>query len=119
MQKKRVKKDKIKVNLEKIMPKTELETELEIIQPKEELKKHISKIMTVENNAVIISIAGYAKRVYFDFNFKDLEYYREHKNAYINKMLTIWYIGDITNAFTVKILPIKDLTDIGTLNNSI
>jgi adenylate cyclase class IV len=82
-------------------------------EKQEKIKKHKFKIYKVENNSFIINIVGYAKRVYFDLPFKELEYLRDNKNSYINKLLTVYYIGDISDVFSVQILPLKSLTDIG------
>lgn len=82
-------------------------------EPKEEIKKHKVKINYVENNAIIFTLAGYSKRVYFDLPFKELEYLRDNKNSYKNKILNIYYIGNILDVFSVKILPLKNLSDIG------
>jgi hypothetical protein len=71
------------------------------------------RISYVEDNAIVATVAGYAKRIYFDLTFKDLQYLKDNKKAYENKMLTIYYIGDVLDAFNTKILPIKSLTDIG------
>lgn len=84
----------------------------------EEIKKHKLKINEVDvkhgrKPAFIVSIGGHSKRIYFDLTFKELGYLKDNKNAYINKMLTIYYIGDINNAFNIKILPIRSLSDIG------
>ena len=102
-----------KVSLDKKDKKEKTYTQKTIELPSEQIKQHKVKINKVENNAVIVKIGGYDKRIYFDLNFKELEYIRDHKNAYINKMLTIYYMGDITNAFGVTILRIKNLSDIG------
>jgi NAD/NADP transhydrogenase alpha subunit len=88
--------------------KTELEKEKD-----EKINMFKVKINYVEDNAIVTTVAGYAKRIYFDLTFKDLEYIKENKKAYENKMLTIYYIGDILDAFNTKILPIKSLDDIG------
>ena len=82
-------------------------------EKEEEIKKFMVRINKVEDNAIIATIGGYSKRIYFDLSFRDLEYLRDHRRAYINKMLTIYYIGDIFDAFKVKILPIKSLEHIG------
>ena len=79
----------------------------------EQIKKHKVKINYVEDNAVVVTLAGYSKRIYFDLPFRDLEYIRENKNAYRNKILNIYYTGNIADAFNVSILPIKDMKDIG------
>ena len=83
------------------------------IEPREQIKKHKIKINYVEDSAVVVTLAGYSKRIYFDLPFKELEYLRENKNAYRNKVLDIYYIGNIADAFNVTILPLKNLSDIG------
>lgn len=79
----------------------------------EKIKKYKVKINNVENNAIIFTLSGYSKRIYFDLPFKELEYLRDNKNSYKNKILNIYYIGDISDVFSVKILPLKNLKDIG------
>ena len=79
----------------------------------EKIKKHKVKINYVEDNAVVITLAGYSKRIYFDLPFRELEYLKDNKNAYRNKILNIYYTGDISNVFKVCILPLKSLKDIG------
>jgi len=91
---------------EKIVKKTnKVETD--------EIKKHKVKIYNVENVAFIANVGNVPKRIYFDLSFKDLEYLREHKESYKNKILTIYYTGNIADMSTVKILPVKSLEDIG------
>ena len=79
----------------------------------EKIKKYKVKINYVEDNAIVFTLAGYSKRIYFDLPFKQLEYLRDNKKSYINKILNIYYTGDISNAFGVSILPLKNIEDIG------
>jgi len=88
-----------------IVPK-EIEEEIKI-------KKYKVKIRKVEDNAIIVNIAGYSKRVYFDLTFNDLDYLRKNKKAFTNRIVDIYYIGDISDAFKVTILLLKGLEDIG------
>ena len=60
-----------------IVPK-EIEEEIKI-------KKYKVKIRKVEDNAIIVNIAGYSKRVYFDLTFNDLDYLRKNKKAFTNR----------------------------------
>jgi len=91
--------------VDEIVPK-EIEEEIKI-------KKYKVKIRKVEDNAIIVNIAGYSKRVYFDLTFNDLDYLRKNKKAFTNRIVDIYYIGDISDAFKVTILPLKGLEDIG------
>jgi hypothetical protein len=84
-----------------------------VLEEEIKIKKYKAKINKVEDNAVIINLSGYSKRVYFDLSFNDLEYLRKNKKAYTNRVLDIYYIGDISNIFKVTILPLKSLDDIG------
>lgn len=79
----------------------------------EEIKKYKVKINKVEDNAVIVTLAGYSKRIYFDLPFRQLESLRGNKQAYTNKIIDIFYIGDISDIFNVRILPLKSIEDIG------
>lgn len=79
----------------------------------EDIKIYKTKIYNVEDKALLITIGGVPKRVYFDLSFKDLEYYKDNKDSYKNKLLTIYYIGDLSDLKKVKILPVKNLDDIG------
>jgi hypothetical protein len=106
---KKTKKEKIeKSNIEKI----DIE-KIDIMEKQEEIKKYKAKIYNVEDKAVLVNFLNTPKRIYFDLTFKELEYYKENKNSYKNKTLNIYYIGDITDKKTIKILPIKSLEDIG------
>lgn len=78
-----------------------------------DIKKYKVRIYNVEDNCVLANVGSTPKRIYFDLTFKDLEYYREHKNSYKNKILNIYYIGNLSDIKNVKILPIKSLDDIG------
>lgn len=73
------------------------------------------KINYVEDNSVVVTLGGYSKRIYFDLSSHDLEYIRDHKLEYGGKLLTIYYMGDVSNPFTVKILPVKSIQDIGSV----
>ena len=79
----------------------------------DEIKKHKVKIYNVEDVAFLANFGGIPKRIYFDLSFKDLEYVRANKNSYKNKFLTVYYTGNIADMSTVKILPVKNLEDIG------
>ncbi len=83
------------------------------IEKEEKINMFKVRISYVEDNAIVATVAGYAKRIYFDLTFKDLQYLKDNKKAYENKMLTIYYIGEVLDAFNTKILPIKNLDDIG------
>ena len=72
------------------------------------------KINYVEDSSIVVTLGGYSKRIYFDLPFSQLEYIREYRSQYKGKMLTIYYIGNILDPFTVKILPVKSIEDIGT-----
>lgn len=88
---------------------------VENIHPEDmdEIKMYKVKINYVEDNDIVVTLHGFAKRVYFDLPFGELDYIRNHKLSYKNKFLTIYYIGNILDAFSVNILPIKTLEDIG------
>lgn len=101
------------VKLENDVISEDSDTKEETIEVVEEIKKYKVKINYVENNAIVFTLCGYSKRIYFDLPFKELEYLRENKNTYRNKILSIYYIGDITDITNVKILPLKNISDIG------
>ena len=73
----------------------------------DEIKSIKTNILEVEDNAIMIMVAGWVRRVYFDLSFKELEAYRDIKNYYKGKLITINYIGDFSDAHTVKLLPVK------------
>lgn len=85
----------------------------EVVKEIESIKTHRVRINYVEDNAIVINLSGWAKRVYFDLSFGELDYIRCNKKKYNNKLLKLLYIGDINKPFEVKILPIKSLDDIG------
>ena len=109
---KKVKKPKLnKETIEVIEEIIELKNKK--IEKEEEIKTTKVKINKVEDNAFVVRVGGHFKRVYFDLTFKELDYLRNNKNAYIGKMLTVLYMGDIDDAFNVKIIRVKQLSDIG------
>lgn len=95
------------------MAKNEIKLDKTIKLKEEQIKKHKVKINYVEDNAIVFTLAGYSKRIYFDLPFKELEYLKDNKKAYRNKILNIYYTGDISDAFNVCILPLKNIEDIG------
>jgi hypothetical protein len=111
---------KKKVILEEIKEAKEVKTIVtekitpdDYIQDLDEIKVFKVKINYVEENSLVVNLHGWAKRINFELSFNDLDYIRQNKKSYSNKYLTIWYVGDILNPFTVNILPIKSLNDIG------
>jgi len=87
---------------------------IETIDPKEEIKEYKVKIIKAEDKAFIVEFFGYSKRIYFDLPFNQLEYVRSNKSKYKNKLLRIYYIGEL-NAFTGTILPVTSLDDVVTM----
>ena len=79
----------------------------------DEIKMFKIKINYVEDNSIVVNLSGYSKRIYFDLPFNELDYIRSNKNQYKGKIVTIYYIGNISDPFTVKILPIKSIGLIG------
>ena len=78
----------------------------------EEIKRYKLKILYVENNALVVNLFGWSKRVYFDLPFSQLDYIRCNKNRYKGKLVDIAYMGDISKPFEVKILPLKSIDSI-------
>lgn len=78
-----------------------------------DMKKCKLKILYVEDNALVVDLLGWSKRVYFDLPFSQLEYIRSNKNNYKGKLVEVVYVGDLKDAFKVKILRLKNIDDIG------
>lgn len=89
------------------------ETVDEEVEEVEEIKMYKVKINYVEDDSIVVNLSGFSKRIYFDLPFNVLEYLRENKNQYNGKFVKIYYIGNILDPFTVKILPLKSMDVIG------
>lgn len=73
----------------------------------DEIKSIEVNAIDVEDNAIMIMVGDWVRRVYFDLSWKDKEKWQENYKHYKGRNFIINYIGDFNNAHTVKLLPIK------------
>ena len=83
-------------------------TPIDIVEP-DEIKTIELQSLEVEDNAIMIMVNGWVRRVYFDLSWKDKEKWIENYKHYKGRNFTINYIGDFNDAHTVKLLPIKSI----------
>ena len=75
----------------------------------DEIKTIELQSLDTEENAIMIMVSGWVRRVYFDLSWKDKEIWKYNYKHYKGRNFTINYIGDFNDAHTVKLLPIKSL----------
>jgi len=66
----------------------------------EEIKKVSLNILKVEENAIMVNIDGWRRRIYFEDGF-------DASILHKNKDIEIQYKGDITDPFKVEFLKLK------------
>ena len=75
----------------------------------DEVKSIDVTAVEVEDNAIMIMVGGWVRRVYFDLSWSDKEKWLKNYKHYKGRNFTINYVWSFNDAHTVKLLPIKIL----------
>ena len=72
-------------------------------------KKMNVVVSEVEKSAIIATIGGWRRRIYFDMSEKDKEEIFKNKEKYMGKQVEIEYDGDLKEPMKVKPKKLKKL----------